>query len=214
MKILEVIEYYFCKILKRLQPRAVRNSFVHESSSIGPGSEFINSKMGRNSYLGSSCRVVDTSIGSFCSIANGCLFGLDTHSINWVSTSPVFNKNREQIKTKYALHEFITRTHVEIGHDVWIGENVVIKSGITVGIGAIIGAGSVVTKNIPPYEIWGGVPARLIRKRFSEDICSQLLNSQWWSLNDIALKELAPYIQEPAVFLGKFYEQTSDKANS
>ncbi|WII71833.1 CatB-related O-acetyltransferase [Bdellovibrio sp. 22V] len=213
MKILILIEYYFCKALKKLKPRAIKNSVVHVSSSVGPGSEFINSRMGRHSYLGMECRAVDTTIGSFCSIANGCSFGLDTHSINWVSTSPVFNRNRDQIKTKFSFHEFKTRTHVNIGHDVWIGENVVIKSGVNIGTGAVIGAGSVVTKDVPPYEIWGGVPAKLIRRRFPDDVSVRLLQSQWWNLDDSTLTKLAAYIQEPSIFLGKLHEQTVDKTN-
>ncbi|WP_367143848.1 CatB-related O-acetyltransferase [Bdellovibrio bacteriovorus] len=162
--------------------------------------------MDRNSYLGVSCRVVDTKIGSFCSIANDCCIGLDTHSIDWVSTSPVFNKNREQIKTKYSKHEFKTRTVVSIGNDVWIGEKVVIKSGVTIGTGAIIGAGSVVTKDVPPYEIWGGVPAKCIRQRFPAELAEGLLKSRWWELSDEELTRVAPFVKDPAVFLRKLNE--------
>lgn len=195
------LEYVVGKILGKLRPKMIRNSHVHSSSSVGPGSEFISSKMGRHSYCGADCRIVDTEIGSFCSIANSCAIGLDSHSIDWVSTSPVFNENRDQIKMKYSHFPFATRTFVQVGSDVWIGERVVIKSGVSVGHGSIIGAGSVVTKDIPPYEIWGGVPAKLIRKRFSPEITEGLLVSQWWNLDDNLLTRAAKSIRSPVDFL-------------
>ena len=70
-----------------------------------------------------------------------------------------------------------------IEHDVWIGTNAIIKAGVKISTGAVIAMGAVVTKDVGPYEIWGGVPARLIKKRFSEEKIKNLLNSMWWDLN-------------------------------
>lgn len=198
-----ILEFYLAKILKRMRLRAVKNSEMSPSASIGPGTEFINSKMGKHSYCGYNCMVIDTSIGAFCSIASNCNIGADGHSVSWVSTSPVFNKNRSQIKNfKFSEHDYQTRSHVEIGNDVWIGEKVIIKSGVAIGHGAIVGAGSVVTKNIPPYEIWGGVPAKLIKPRFSDaSISARLLNSKWWALDEEKLRKAAVHIKDPTAFL-------------
>lgn len=88
-----------------------------------------------------------------------------------------------------------------IGHDVWIGSRVTILGGVTIGTGAIIAAGAVVNKDVPPYTIVGGVPAKIIRTRFSEDICSKLLESKWWELPDETLAKLAPIAQSPQHFL-------------
>ncbi len=198
-----MIEYYICKIAKKLTLRALKNSSVHPSSSVGPGSEFMNSTLGRHSYVGYYCRILNTEIGSFCSIANECVIGADSHSLNWVSTSPVFNRNKDQISYKYSYHKFETRSSVIIGHDVWIGERVIIKSGLVIGDGSVIGAGSVVTKSIPPYEIWGGVPAKFIKNRFDKVLSERLLASKWWSFDDQRLRELATSIKEPEEFLKK-----------
>ena len=103
------IEYYIAKLIKRLNPRAIKYSTIHPQSSVGPGSQFINSTMQKHSYCGSGCQILDTKIGSFCSIANNCVIGADSHSIDWASTSPVFNRNRDQIKFKYSFHEFQIR---------------------------------------------------------------------------------------------------------
>ena len=77
---------------------------------------------------------------------------------------------------------------MNIGNDVWIGANAMILGGITIGDGAIIGAGAVVTKDIPPYAIVGGIPARIIRYRFPNDVINALLSSQWWNLSENILK--------------------------
>ncbi|QUC06111.1 CatB-related O-acetyltransferase [Aggregatibacter sp. oral taxon 513] len=115
----------------------------------------------------------NTKIGRYCSIATGVKIGLDNHPINWLSTHPF------QYADSYT--NFLPkRTH--IGNDVWLGADVIILSGLTIGDGAIIGAGSVVTKDIPPYAIAVGAPAKVIKYRFEQDIISKLLKLKWWEL--------------------------------
>ena len=82
---------------------------------------------------------------------------------------------------------------ITIGNDVWIGDGAFIKNGVTIGDGAIIGARAVVTKDIPPYAIVVGVPAKILKYRFSEQIIDRLLNTKWWNLDDSIIKKLPYY---------------------
>ena len=120
-------------------------------------------------------------IGNFCSIAENVTILLGgNHPIDWVSSFPfgaIFEEFRDA-GSKYP--EKISKGDVTIGNDVWIGLNVTILSGITIGDGAVIAANAVVTKNVEPYAIVGGNPAKLIRKRFSDDAISKLLAIKWW----------------------------------
>ena len=91
-----------------------------------------------------------------------------------------------------------------IGSDVWIGDNVIINGGIIVGHGAVIAAGAIVTKNVNPYEIVGGVPAKTIRKRFEPNIITSLLEIEWWNCNDKALSERMKFNASVNDFLQNF----------
>lgn len=79
----------------------------------------------------------------------------------------------------------------------------IVMAGVEIGVGSVVGAGSVVTKDIPPYEIWAGNPARLIRKRFSEEIAGKMIASKWWELSDEKLKELSPFFSNVSAFIAE-----------
>lgn len=118
------------------------------------------------------------------------MIGGANHPITWVSTSPVFHGGKNILRKNFATHEFETTKKTIIGNDVWIGNNCLIKSGINICDGAVIGMGSVVTKDVGPYEIWGGNPAKMIRKRFDDLTIEKLIQSKWWGLedNDLEIK--------------------------
>ena len=137
-------------------------------------------------------------IGKFCSIACGArfLFNSANHSLSSLSTYPfpLFYEEWDQ-DPKDVTESWDNKGDIVVGNDVWIGYEAVILAGVTIGDGAIIGARSVVTKDIPPYTIVGGSPAKPIRKRFSAPVISALLELQWWDWPRDKIKEKIAAIQ-------------------
>jgi len=200
------IIYYWSKLLKKLRGSAIRNSFVHKTSKIESGSSIVNSNMDRYSFCGYNCEIIDSNIGSFCSIANGVVIGGSMHPTNWVSMSPVFYNEKDSIKKKFSTFSKAAHKRTTIGHDVWIGQNVLIKQGVNIGTGSVIGMGSVVTKDVSPYSIVAGNPSKFIRNRFDDEIIKKLLSSNWWLLEDEKLNECGEYFSSPVDFL-KYIEK-------
>lgn len=126
-------------------------------------------------------------IGKFCSIACGAkfLFNSANHTLSSLSTYP-FPLFFEEwgLETKDVTNAWDNKGDIVIGNDVWIGYEAVVLAGVTIGDGAIIGTRAVVTKDVPPYTIVGGVPAKSIKKRFSEETISALLEIQWWNWSE------------------------------
>ncbi len=147
--------------------------------------QLFSTKLGKHTYIQKYTTIVNAEIGSYCSIAKNVSIGPGIHKIDAISTHPAFFlKNTPLLKTFTEKDLFNPSKTTVIGNDVWIGENVVIIDGVTIGTGSIIAAGAVVTKNVEPYSIVGGIPAKLIRFRFEKDLVHKLLNSKWWELNE------------------------------
>lgn len=204
--------YYLAKMIKKIQIPAIKDSKIHRTSKVGSATNLLNVNMEKYSYIGSYCTVVGTKIGCFCSIANNCSIGCANHTTGWVSTSPVFHEGKNFLKKHFSTHSFSPNDSITvIGNDVWIGSNVVIKSGVTIEDGAVIGMGSVVTKNIGKYEIWAGNPAKLIKKRFSDDIISELSETEWWKTDDLKLAEYAAKFNDVQMFLSNYKKDSKIK---
>lgn len=127
-------------------------------------------------------------IGKFCSIAYGAKFmmgGNQGHVHQWIATYPL--EDLEGFKTSNTSYK--RKGDTVIGNDVWIGAEALLMPGVQIGDGAVIAARAVVTKNVGPYEIWGGNPARLIKKRFSDEEIKKLLALKWWDWDLEKLKE-------------------------
>lgn len=155
---------------------------------IGMNVSLYTSSLGDFSYVGANTIISSTTIGKFCSIGMNVQIGLAKHPIDFVSTHPAFYSNNKEFPTfadKMYFHEY---ENIIIENDVWIGNNVIILGNIKVGNGSIISTGSVVTKDVLPYSIVGGVPAKFIKYRFDEEKIEKLLNFQWWNKNPIWLK--------------------------
>jgi len=195
--------YLFSKIIKKLRLSAIKNSSIDKTAKIESGTSFILSSMARYSFCGYDCAILNAEIGAFCSIASNVKIGGIAHPMHFVSTSPVFLSHKDSIKTKFARHNYLPMLKTVIGHDVWIGEGAFVKAGVCIGTGAVVGMGAVVTKDVPPYAIVAGSPARVIRKRFSDELIQSLLATAWWDKSDAELKLLGSYITDPEKFIKK-----------
>lgn len=124
-------------------------------------------------------------IGSFCSIADKVkVFLGGNHRVDWITTFPFTHIHQNVFYLENKTEHPVTKGDVIIGNDVWIGQETTIMSGIKIGDGAVVAANSVVVKDVEPYTIVGGNPAKLIRKRFDDSIINLLLDIKWWDWDD------------------------------
>lgn len=144
-----------------------------------------NCSIGSHTYIQKNSTIFNAEIGKFCSIASGVTIGPGIHKTDGISTHPTFYlKNTPLVKIFSKTNQFETSKQTIIGNDVWIGEKAIVIDGVRIGTGAIIAAGAVVTKDVEPYSIVGGVPAKHIKYRFNLNTREQLLASQWWDKSE------------------------------
>lgn len=197
--------------LTKLYFMHAEKTYLERSIELRPGSYDLR-YIGAFSYMGGGStthmRAIDH-IGRFCAIASNIIAGQVEHPTDYISVSYIFHgvsasniwpevkafheeSKPELIQAIHKHRQYLNehKAGISIGNDVWIGEGVFISRGVKIGDGAIIAARSVVTKDVPPYAIVGGVPAKIIRYRFSEDIIERLLQLRWWAYGLNAVKRV------------------------
>ncbi len=187
-----------------------RKSVFEGDNAIFNNTQVCSSFIGIGTYIANNSLVSSVKVGRYCSLGDNLRTGLGLHpSHTFVSTHPSFFSTQKQAgftfveNNVFQEHKYVDSEKkyiVHIGNDVWIGNNVIIMDGITVGDGAIIGSGAIVTKDVAPYSISVGVPAKVIKYRFSSIQISFLLKFKWWNKDKIWLKENAELISNIDLF--------------
>jgi len=179
-----------------------------------------SSNLGRMSYIAEGTSIGFANIGAFCSIGpNVAMGGLGWHPTDRLSTHPAFYSSRLQAGTSFVdanngLDNEKELPHTNIGSDVWIGAGSIVLDGVTIGDGAIIAAGAVVTKNVPPYAIVGGVPAQVIRYRFDIDTITALLKWRWWELSNDEIQPMAVKFMGQMEWTSKAIDDMANNKNT
>lgn len=160
---------------------------------IGKMVRVINSRLGIYSYINFSSCITDADVGKYTCIGpDSYIGGLGAHPINRKSMHRMFYNDSNPVwKGFFFKNDFVEVKRTKIGNDVWIGARCIIMDGVDIGDGAVIAAGAVVTKNVQPYSIVGGVPARHIKFRFPEEKIQILMQEAWWDLSLSTIKKMA-----------------------
>jgi acetyltransferase-like isoleucine patch superfamily enzyme len=210
--IIKVVLFFYWKYRNLKGGLMIYNSSLSPKSKLGKktmvrsGTEVGEITLGDYSYIsGPGSYVEEAIIGKYCSIARQVVIGVSGHNYEWVTTSPIITSE------KYGFIE--SRVHEPqksipiIGNDVWIGMNSIIMRGVIIGDGAVVAAGSVVTTDVEPYSIVGGIPAKHIRFRFRNDQIQKLLTLKWWDWEENKIKENSSLFYDIEAFLQKHYQK-------
>ena len=178
------------------------NSKLEKYNVIFNNTTICNSSMGDHTYIQRNSSILNCAIGKFCSIGPNVNIGLGQHPIERVSTHPAFYSITQPLAVTFATGDtFEPYKPIAIGNDVWIGHSSLIMDGVKIGNGAVIAANSVVTTDVPPYAIAGGVPAKVIRYRFDNETIRKIDGSQWWNEPEEWLRKNCTHFESTEEFL-------------
>lgn len=198
-----MIKYLLGFIRNILNPRISKLGLIDNKSSFDKTAricryvKIINSNIEGFTYVAQRTLILQGNVGKFCSIASDCRIGLANHSLDYIATSPIFTLKNNATRYKWLNKDLFNAIRtVNIGHDVWIGIGSTIMGGVSIGNGAVVAAGAIVTKDVPPYAIVAGVPAKVIKYRFDNEVIEFLIELCWWDWSIDKLKSKLEFFSE------------------
>ena len=162
---------------------------------VGKNCNIKDSKIGDYTTIGDNCKIFYSTIRKFCSISWNVTIGAPNHTIESISTHNFPFTTFWKLSDKYDIKKIKTT----IGNDVWLGANVLVVSGVNIGDGVVIGANSVVTNDLEDYGIYAGNPAKIIKKRFSDEIIKLLKEIKWWNFDKNFIKNNIDYFKKEKI---------------
>jgi len=176
-----ILRNIYMSLYNELKRPSIKSVLVSKNANIGRFAKVENhcivdaqTTIGKYTFIGPYTTITKTNIGNYCSIASFVKIGHGEHDLTRISTSTRFYRS---------AYEDLTEKPCIIGNDVWIGTDAIILRGVTIGDGAVIGANAVVTKNVPPFAIVVGAPAKIIKYRFPKEKIKEISASHWWEFD-------------------------------
>lgn len=188
------------------QECVIKDTFFGEYVEIGFGNNIQESSIDNYSYTAENCQIIYTTIGKFVNIASYVRLNPSPHPMHWASQHHMLYR-KEMFgfgEDDESFFDWRRAKKVHVGHDVWLGHNVIVMGGVTIGDGAVIGSGAIVTKDVPPYAICVGNPARVIKYRFDENTREKLQQIAWWDWEHERLHDAIEDFKDIEKFVQKY----------